>query len=279
MFVYEKIEDNWLQKIKEYNFKKPLDDGCPPESYWYINREKNESLYYIGWVSSSILRCDGESMYEFAYIYKDKCMHVTAYVFPLTDGKQWNDKNKLIYNSKIIPELNNEILNQNVKEAIIFYLDNIYKDRMNKPKFKDIEMSDGKNHSMFAYKKMSEEERKTALEVYATIDFLHFGFETDKWVINENENIYLIYISCSDGTHAPKNFVETRKFFLNWKGTPMDIYLADSLKGTVLSYKIHYFKIPDHLKENSKKIIEDVKEALTVYEVAKNSNIKVDFDF
>jgi hypothetical protein len=132
MFVYEKIDDNWLEKIKEYNFKKPLDDGLPPETHWYINREKNEALYYIGWVSSSILRCDGESMYEFAYIYNNKCMPVTAYIFSPTAGKQWDDKNKLIFNYNIIPELNKQNLHQNIKDAIIFYLDNIHKDRRNK---------------------------------------------------------------------------------------------------------------------------------------------------
>lgn len=132
MYIYEEIDDNWLKKIKEYNFKKPLNDGLAPEIHWYINHEKNEALYYIGWVSDSVLRCYGEDMYEFAYIYNDECMHITAYIFPSTEGKRWNDKNILIYNSNIILELNKQDLQQNIKDAIIFYLDNIYKDRRNK---------------------------------------------------------------------------------------------------------------------------------------------------
>lgn len=131
MFIYEKIDDHWLKKIQDYHFKKPEDDGLPPETYWYINHETGEALYYIGWVSSSILRCDGEDMYEFAYIYKDKCMPVTAYIFPKEDGKKWNDKNRLIFNYHSIPDLDPQILHQNVKEAVIFYLENIAKDRRN----------------------------------------------------------------------------------------------------------------------------------------------------
>ncbi len=131
MFVYEEIDDNWLQKINEYNFKKPLKDGLPPGTHWYINREKHEALYYIGWVSSSILRCDGEDMYEFAYIYKDKCMPITAYIFSPVGDKHWNDKNRLIYNYNIIPELDKQILQQNIIDAIVFYLENIYVDRKN----------------------------------------------------------------------------------------------------------------------------------------------------
>lgn len=279
MFVYEKIDDNWLRKIKDYNFLKPLDDGCPPETHWYINHEENEALYYIGWVSSSILRCDGESLYEFAYIYNDKCMHITAYIFSPTIGEKWNDRNRLIYNCKIIPELDNQILNQNVKEAIIFHLNNIYKDRRNRTRFKQKEISDGMLESKFIYKIMSEEERRKALEKFSTVDLFHRGFEADKWVINQNEDIYLIYISCTDGTHAPKDFVESCTFFLNWKGTPLVISLADSYKGMVISYKIHYFEIPDNLKENRKQIIENLKEAVTVYEVMKNPKITVVFDF
>jgi hypothetical protein len=131
MFIYEEINEEWLQKIKEYKFQKPLDDGRLPETHWYINHEKNEALYYIGWVSSCILRCDGEDMYEFAYICNDKCIHITAYIFSQGKG-QWNDKNRLIYNHNSIPELKEEILQQNIKGAITFYLDNICKDRRNK---------------------------------------------------------------------------------------------------------------------------------------------------
>lgn len=129
MFVYEEIDDNWLQRIKEYNFKKPMNDGLPTETCWYIDHDKNEALYYIGWVSSAILRCDGEDMYEFAYIYNDKCIPVTANIFPETGNSRWNNRNSLILNYNIVPELDPMILRQKIVDAIIFYLDNIYIDR------------------------------------------------------------------------------------------------------------------------------------------------------
>lgn len=208
-------------------------------------------------------------------------MHITAYIFPANSANKWNDRNRLIYNCNKIPELDNQVLNQKVKEAIIFYLNNIEKDRMNRTRIEQKELSDGMLESKFICKVMSKEERQKALEEYSIFDFFHNGFYEDRWVINQNEDIYLIYISCTDGTHAPDDFVETCKFFMNWKGTPLLIRLADSYsyKGVVITYKIYNFEIPDNLKENRKQIIEGLKEALTVYHEMKNPKTTIVFDF
>lgn len=121
MFVYEEISKKWLKEIKKYKFKKPLDDGRPPETHWCINHETNEALYFIGWVSAMIIRGNGEHMYEFAYFYNGQCIEVRAYIYS-DSNEEWNEKNRLFCNSKKSMPLEKDILEQKIKDAIIFFL-------------------------------------------------------------------------------------------------------------------------------------------------------------
>lgn len=132
MFVYECVNDKWREKLKKY--EKPLDDGSEPSDYWYIDHEKQETIYYIGWVSPSILRCDGQALYEFAFVYKDVCLHIDAEIFSKyckqSKATLWDERNKLRYNANLISEISPQELNEDIIEAILFCLDNIHKDKV-----------------------------------------------------------------------------------------------------------------------------------------------------
>ncbi|WP_438449220.1 hypothetical protein [Gorillibacterium sp. sgz5001074] len=122
MFVYEAIDTTWLKKLQEYQFKKPLEDGMPPADHWVVNPDKQEALYYIGWVSDAILRCNGEDMYEFAFFVKDHCIRVTAYLFPADSSEGWNKSNKLLIGETSWTGLSREEVEEDVKDAITTYL-------------------------------------------------------------------------------------------------------------------------------------------------------------
>lgn len=124
MFVLEAIDEKWMHKLSEYQFRKPLEDGLAPMDHWHINHEKQEALYYIGWVSNAILRCDGEDMYEFAFFVKDICVRLTAYIFPSCSSDKWNPANKLIFDDGSSIGLGREEIEKDMKAAIIAFMEN-----------------------------------------------------------------------------------------------------------------------------------------------------------
>lgn len=124
MFVYETINEDWMEKLRSYQFRKPLNDGMPPMQHWHVNHVKQQALYYIGWVSNSILRCDGEDMYEFAFFVKDICVRVTAYIFPSSTEGKWNPANKLSFGDTSRTGLSREEAERDIQEAIMAFLIN-----------------------------------------------------------------------------------------------------------------------------------------------------------
>jgi hypothetical protein len=124
MYVCEAINEVWLEKLSNYQFRKPLDDGLPPMKHWHINHDKHQALYYIGWVSNALLRCDGEDMYEFAFFVKENCVRVTAFIFPSTTKDRWNPANKLNFGDVSMTGFSREEAERDIQEAIIAYLIN-----------------------------------------------------------------------------------------------------------------------------------------------------------
>jgi predicted RNase H-like HicB family nuclease len=124
LFRYEAIDEEWLEKLRTYQFRKPLEDGLPPMQHWHVNHNKQQALYYIGWVSNSILRTNGEDMYEFAFFVKDQCVRVTAYIFPDTSENKWNPANKLDFDDVSYTGLTREEAETDIQEAITAYLAN-----------------------------------------------------------------------------------------------------------------------------------------------------------
>lgn len=90
----------------------------------------------------------------------------------------------------------------------------------------------------YIYELMSYVDRENVKAIQLPKYTIFSEWNPTEWIINKDENIYLVYITCTDGTHAPRDFVETITFLLNWKGNHIVVRMADNFKGSNRTYTI-----------------------------------------
>jgi hypothetical protein len=106
------------------------------------------------------------------------------------------------------------------------------------------------------------------------INFLRYSFYLERWdpkewFVDRERDISLIYVSSTDGTHAPEDFIETITFLLLWKEKPVLITMADKWKelwkSGIRTYTVLYMKNMKGLDVEIGGIESILKEALTIY--------------
>jgi len=117
----------------------------------------------------------------------------------------------------------------------------------------------------FIYKEMSLSDRKKVQAIQLPEYTIFFKLNPSEWIIDKDEDIYLVYLTCTDGTHASKDFVQTITFLLTWKGNPIVVRMADKFNGKIMTYAILEINIPKELDGNINEIINSLRDALVIY--------------
>ena len=117
----------------------------------------------------------------------------------------------------------------------------------------------------FIHEVMSYEDKEKVKAIQLPIYTIFSEWNPEKWIINKGENTYLVYITCTDGTHAPRDFVETITFLLSWKGNPIIVCMADNFKGAIKTYTILKMTNLGEVDVKTDEIANVLKEALTIF--------------